>query len=118
MKKWELNRDIFMTNSDQIKNKLNSVFNKYNFSEVQRADAIVDMIKLGESQVTSQLLASLDADQKDKFEQTIVSFVDSDDKAQKINGLMVEYFGNNNINEIRDSVYDKLILDYANHMGV
>jgi hypothetical protein len=104
-------------NQDQIKNQLESIFDKYKFTNEQRSKAVLDLIQTGEALVFANLASEMAPDKKVIFEQYLVSTEAPEEKVKKIYAFLTEAVGNAKLNEVRGSVYDKLIADFIAHMN-
>ena len=106
-----------MIDHNQIKNKLENIFNKYKFTTEQRSQVFSDLIQTGELLVFSKLAIDMTVGQKKEFEQHTTSSGSLEEKTKNIYEFLSKVCGESKINEIRNSVYDKLVNDYISSMS-
>ncbi|MDP1762550.1 MAG: hypothetical protein Q8L07_01600 [Sediminibacterium sp.] len=102
---------------DQIKYKLETIFNKYKFTLDQRASAVMDLIKLGEAKTIDTLSFEMSEEQKTSLNNFFSPEMKESDM-KKVYDYLSEIFTLEKVTEVRGAVYDTLITEYIQHMNL
>ena len=105
-----------MIDQTQITNQLESIFTKHKFSQEERTEAVTDLIQVGEALTLDALTNEMPEDQKKSFQALFFPEMKENDR-KKVYKFLDDNFTPERIIEARNTVYDKLVLDYINHMN-